>query len=180
MGGNYSAQRTDKNLLPLDYFEYSKKDIDECVKMLNYGSYCSGCPSQDAKKAHEFIEMVKGVLRKDRYRLMELMTTRASFSSVGLQMKNVRDGKRGAKIKNTDGVETNWILEYCLEKGGVWPKVFQKLSLDDRFIKDTEAREELVMLQSKMPKASSIGIATAISLQEPTFHQQGTTKEVCF
>ena len=157
-----SGSRTDKNLDPLDYFGFSKNDIDHVVCKLNKGDFWGN------EEARKFIQMVKTLLRDDRYRLLELMTTSASFASVVLQIKQ-KHGRRGAKVMNQEGRVTNWILEFCLQKSGVWPKVFQKLSIDNRFIKDDVTRRELVMLQSKMPKTSPIGIATALSLKK-SFH----------
>ena len=93
MGGKHSAPRTDPNLQALNYFGYSKDDIDGVISQLNKAEHwrdnCCGWSKEDIRKAREFIEMVKTILRKDRYRLMELMTSNASFASVVLQMKQL-------------------------------------------------------------------------------------------
>ena len=51
--------------------------------------------------------------------------TRASIASILVQLKHKdADGKRGAKVPSRNGGKPiNWILEFALAKGGVWPKV---------------------------------------------------------
>ena len=128
MGIDFSAPRTDPNLPPLDYFGFDTDEVQKIIETLNSGDFLINLhwlfPS--AKDAHDFIDMLKGLLKKDRYRIMELMTTRAGIASVCMQLKNIDDkGRRGAMVLDTNGHKTNWILEFALEKGGVWPKVMR-------------------------------------------------------
>jgi len=152
MGGSHSAK---------NYYGMNESKVGKCVG-------CIRACCQD-----EVAQTLKGVARKDRYRLMELLTTEASLASVMVQMENKdSNGKRGAKIKDGQGNTKNWILEFAIKKGGVWPKAFQKLSIDDRFVENTEAREELRALQEKIPSTSAIGIAAAISNLPDELHSQ--------